>query len=117
MNLALRLNLFFFYNYIGHDEFGNKYYEQKKAQSNKKNKRMVNYKGINEASKVPAKYHGWLHHYSDNFPKTSKSKHKWQKQHLPNLSGTKYAYEPKNINQGIEHSNKSREYTSWSPKE
>ena len=117
MNLALRINLFFFYNYLGHDEFGNKYYEQKKSQNNKKNKRMVDYKGINEASKVPAKYHGWLHHYSDDFPKTNKTRHKWQKKHLPNLSGTKYAYEPKNINQGFENSNKGREYTSWSPKE
>ena len=117
MNLALRINLFFFYNYIGCDEFGNKYYQQKKSQNNIKKKRMVDYKGINEASKVPAKYHGWLHHYSDDFPITNKIKHKWQKQHLPNLSGTKYAYEPKKLNQGFENSNKDREYTSWSPKE
>ena len=40
-----------------------------------------------------------------------------KKKHLPNLSGTKYAYEPKNMNQGLENSNKGREYTSWSPKE
>ena len=36
MNLALKLSLFFFYKYKGQDEFGNKYYEQKKAQINKK---------------------------------------------------------------------------------
>ena len=72
MNIALRLNLFFFYKYKGQDEFGNKYYEQKKAQINRKNKRLVDYKGISEASKVPAKYHGWLHHYSDDFPKDNK---------------------------------------------
>ena len=29
MNLALKLKIFFFYRYVGQDEFGNKYYEQK----------------------------------------------------------------------------------------
>ena len=31
MNLALKLKIFFFYRYVGQDEFGNKYYEQKKT--------------------------------------------------------------------------------------
>ena len=29
MNLALKLKIFFFYSYVGQDEFGNKYYEDK----------------------------------------------------------------------------------------
>ena len=117
MNLALRLNLLFFYKYKGQDEFGNKYYEQKKAQINRKNKRLVDYKGISEASKVPAKYHGWLHHYSDDFPKGNKKKFSWQKKHLPNLSGTQYAYKPKNINSKTTYANQNEEYQSWTPGE
>ena len=117
MNLALRLNLLFFYKYKGQDEFGNKYYEQRKTQINKKNKRLVNYKGIIEASKVPAKYHGWLHHYSDDFPKDNKKNFSWQKKHLPNLSGTQYAYKPKNINSKTNYANQNEEYKSWTPGE
>ena len=45
MNLALKLKIFLFYRYVGQDEFGNKYYETKKADS-KKLKRMVKYKGL-----------------------------------------------------------------------
>ena len=61
MNLALKLKIFFFYRYVGQDEFGNKYYEQKKPDA-QKSKRMVRYNGLPEASKIPGKYHGWLHH-------------------------------------------------------
>ena len=115
MNLALRLSLFFFYKYKGQDEFGNKYYEQKKAQINRKNKRLVDYKGISEASKVPAKYHGWLHHYSVDFPKDNKKNFSWQKKHLPNLSGTRYAYIPKSISENFERNKQNREYKPWIP--
>ena len=38
MNLALKLKIFFFYRYVGQDEFGNKYYEQKKPDSQKSNR-------------------------------------------------------------------------------
>ena len=54
MNLALKLKIFFFYRYVGQDEFGNKYYEQKKSDV-QKSKRMVRYNGLPEASKIPGK--------------------------------------------------------------
>ena len=98
MNLALKLKIFFFYRYVGQDEFGNKYYEQKKSDV-QKSKRMVRYNGLPEASKIPGKYHGWLHHYSEKFPSDNEKKHEWQKKHLPNLTGTKYAYSPKNVSE------------------
>ena len=84
MNLALKLKIFFFYRYVGQDEFGNKYYEQKKSDA-QKSKRLVRYNGLPEASKIPGKYHGWLHHYSEKFPSDNEKKHEWQKKHLPNL--------------------------------
>ena len=43
--------------YVGEDEFGNKYYEQKKSSNPR---RWVVYNGIVEASKVPA-------HWRNNF--------------------------------------------------
>lgn len=114
MNLALKLKIFLFYRYVGQDEFGNKYYEKRKADG-KKLERMVKYKGLPEASKIPAKYHGWIHYNSDEFPINNKHKFSWQKKHLPNLSGTRYAYIPKSISENFEKNKKDSEYKPWSP--
>lgn len=46
---------------IGQDSFGNKYYEIKGPETTNM-RRWVVYKGSPEASKVPAEWHGWLHH-------------------------------------------------------
>jgi NADH:ubiquinone oxidoreductase subunit len=103
------LNKFFiklFATKIGDDEFGNSYFE------NKKGKRFVAYNGSAEPSKVPAEWHGWLH-YSTNVAPTNINTHKfsWQKIHLPNLTGTKNAYSPKNSSV----KKTSAEYEAWNP--
>ena len=41
--------------FVGEDEFGNKYY------TNKKGKRWVIYKNEVEASKIPPEWHLWIH--------------------------------------------------------
>ncbi len=86
---------------VGDDEFGNQYF------INKKNKRFVIYKGIAEPSKIPAEWHGWIH-YSVQNPPSNPRKYYWQKIHLPNLTGTKSAYSPKN-------SASSSQYQAWNP--
>ncbi len=90
---------------VGNDEFGNAYYQ------NKKGKRFIVYKGIAEPSKIPAEWHGWMHYNTDTPPVNIKTnKFSWQKIHLPNLTGTKNAYKPKDT------INKPRRYESWQPK-
>ncbi len=74
---------------IGDDEFGNEYFQ------NKAGKRFVIYKGRAEPSKIPAKWHGWIHYSCDNPPFNSHH-HSWEKIHMPNLTGTKNAYSPQN---------------------
>src|SRR3989338_10474075 len=79
---------------VGKDSFGNKYY-RKKGSETLKERRWVIYKGIAEASKVPAEWHGWLHHRLSSPPTIETLKRwPWEKNHLPNLSGTLYAYRP-----------------------
>jgi NADH:ubiquinone oxidoreductase subunit len=91
---------------IGNDEFGNEYFE------NKSGKRFVVYKGIAEPSKIPAEWHGWIHYSSDIAPvKISTRKFSWQKIHLPNLTGTKSAYSPKNS--VVKKTNS--QYEAWKP--
>jgi NADH:ubiquinone oxidoreductase subunit len=89
---------------VGTDEFGNEYYK------NKRGKRFVLYKGIPEPSKIPSEWHGWMH-YTTNTPPVQINTHKfsWQKIHLPNLTGTKGAYSPKN------YQVKKTWYESWDP--
>ena len=64
-----------------------------------KSKRMVRYNGLPEASKFQ-KYHGWLHHYSEKFP-SDNEKNMNGKKTFANLTGTKYAYSPKNVSENF----------------
>ena len=73
---------------IGMDEFGNKYY------TNKKNKRWVIYKNYVESSKIPPNWHAWIHFMRMNKPSAEEKKFIWQKKHEENLTGTNKAYKP-----------------------
>lgn len=101
----------FFGTRIGEDDFGNRYYTSSKG------KRWVMYKGIPEASKVPAEWHRWLHRTTDEVPNNVK-KYDWEKPHLPNLSGTDHSYAPKgHIKKGHKRNRATGDYTAWEPKE
>lgn len=90
--------------FVGSDEFGNRYFQSKN------DKRFVIYNGIAEASKIPAEWHGWIHHSYNDIPSNLK-RYSWQKIHMPNLTGTMNAYSPKNSS-----SSKTRAiYSSWNP--
>ena len=89
---------------IGIDEFGNEYFEKKN------HKRFVIYNGKAEATKIPFEWHGWMHYSTNQAPvKINTNKLPWQKIHLPNLTGTKNAYSPKNFNEKQQKSH----YESW----
>ena len=101
----------------GQDEFGNEYFETRKARRGQRKRRFVLYRGQIEASKVPADWHGWLH-YTEQFPppKTGYATHDWQQQHLPNLTGTKYAYRPAgHVLKGGKRSKATGDYEAWTP--
>ena len=76
--------------FVGEDLFGNTYYQTRDAK-----RRWVLYKGLAEPSLVPPEWHGWLHHTVDEPPTVAPPKVKaWEKEHLPNLTGTPFAYRP-----------------------
>ena len=74
--------------FVGADYDGNKYYIIK---DNISERRFVKYNGPPEASKVPAAWHLWLHHSSNEVPKGNVKTN-----HIPNLTGTNDAYYPHN---------------------
>ena len=74
--------------FAGSDQFGNKYY------FNSRGKRWVIYKNNVEASKIPPKWHLWIHFLKKKKPSDSANEFSWQKQHEENLTGTQEAYKP-----------------------
>lgn len=105
--------------FIGQDENGNKYYEAKdtKDSYDGRKRRWVIFKGYPDASKVPAEWHGWLHHTFDESPIDAPLKRQvWEKDHKPNLTGTIHAWRPQgSIARGGERQKASGDYEAWRP--
>ncbi len=103
--------------HVGTDAFGNSYFEGRKARHHGRPARYVIYKGQNEASKVPADWHGWLHHTEHSPPpEQGYQKHSWQQPHMPNLTGTKHAYRPAgHMLKGGKRAVATGDYQAWSP--
>jgi len=94
--LSLRLFTWWRGEFVGEDEFGNRYYRAPSAVPRSiPERRWVIYNGYAEASRVPPSWHGWLHHTVD-VPPTAESytPREWEKPHVPNLTGTPGAYRP-----------------------
>ena len=65
-------------------KFGNKYYKSKLG------RRWIVYNGEVEASKIPNEWYSWMHYINNNIENNHQTKkYKWQKEHLPNQTGTK----------------------------
>jgi len=106
MNFLNKLKIKLSCKKVGVDDFGNEYYQ------NSSGKRFVIYCGIVEASKIPANWHGWMHYTTDIAPvNINTHRYPWQKVHLPNLTGTKNAYSPKQSSV----KNTNCEYEAWKP--
>jgi NADH:ubiquinone oxidoreductase subunit len=81
---------------VGEDQYGNKYYQENKVSLEGRPRRYVTYNGYADASRVPADWHGWLHHTFELPPTEDPFVLKpWEKDHRPNMTGTRFAYRPK----------------------
>jgi NADH:ubiquinone oxidoreductase subunit len=105
--------------YVGEDSLGNRYYEARDTKNSYdgRKRRWVTYRGYAEATKVPAEWHGWLHHTFEEPPTVAPLKvQSWEKPHLPNLTGTPYAYRPAgSILKTGEHAPTTGDYQAWTP--
>ena len=97
------LKTLFFGKLVGKDEFGNKYYK------NKKDERWVIYSSNIEATKITSDWFMWIHHTIDRIPLQNDKKYRWQKKHLENKTGTENAYKPTKISKD----NKLKKYETW----
>ena len=110
---------------VGRDEQGNRYYEERQpSSSDGRLRRWVVYHGVAEASRVTPDWHGWLHHTFEEAPVESPLlRRKFEKDHLPNMTGTPLAYHPKGSLvrvSGDKSSSKSapgQTYEAWTPED
>lgn len=112
-------------NYVGKDEFGNKYYQSRKTikhwqgGATARNRRWVIYAHRADGSEVPPEWHGWLHYQMDVVPSSSevsKFHRRWQKPYVPNMTGTSAAYLPPGHQLAAAHRDKATgDYEAWRP--
>lgn len=118
MTITTRLYTLLNGQLVGTDKFGNRYFRGKHTKKGAREKRWVLFRGIAEPSKVPPEWHGWLHHTHDNPPleHAPTKRYGWEKQHLPNLTGTKNAYVPPgHLIKGGKRSPATADYEPWKP--
>ena len=107
---------------VGSDEAGNRYYCRcsgyaRRRANNGREQRWVMYNGEKEASRVPPRWHEWLHHTTDNLPvEKPHQRPGWSKSHLPNLTGTTAAYHPPgHVLSGGKRMHATGDYEPWRP--
>lgn len=101
---------------VGTDGEGNKYY-RKVAKGHGAERRWVMYNGANDASRVPAEWHGWLHGAFDDVPESHLPPAKiWEADYTPNPTGTAEAYRPQGaLERGGKRARATGDYEAWSP--
>lgn len=117
MSLGTRLFTWLHGELVGTDSFGNRYYRDKRTAGRGRERRWVLYKGEPEASKVPPEWHAWLHKITKEPPQPgAQPQRPWQKEHLPNLTGTDLAYRPLGSQlRGGQRSKATGDYEPWVP--
>lgn len=102
---------------VGRDAAGNRYFEERRAPAGRAKRRWVVYKGLAEASKVSADWHGWLHRTFDAPPTSQPFEVKaWEKPHVPNLTGTPFAWRPPgSLWRGGRRPKATGDYEAWVP--
>jgi NADH:ubiquinone oxidoreductase subunit len=125
MSLGTRLYTWLKGELVGTDQFGNRYYREKNRRRplvrgggiDSRERRWVLYNGIAEASRVPPQWHGWLHHTVGEPPRPGeRTPYPWEKEHLPNLSGTPLAYRPPgSLLRGGHRPRATSDYEPWQP--
>jgi len=117
MSFGTKLFTRFFGELVGSDQFGNRYYLDRRTKGQQRERRWVIYNGEVEASRVPPEWHGWLHRTVVAPPTVVAPQVKpWQKPHLPNLTGSAQAYRPPGHTlKGGHRAKGTGDYEPWVP--
>ena len=107
---------------VGTDFQGNRYYRSRRRIAAGQpraghERRWVIYNGANDASRVPAEWHGWLHGTYEGVPESPLPPPRiWEADYTPNLTGTSAAYRPAGaLERGGKRAAATGDYEAWSP--
>ena len=107
---------------VGTDAQGNRYYRSRKRRAAGQpgagsERRWVIYSGANDASRVPAEWHGWLHNSYDGVPESYLPPPRiWETEFTPNATGTPLAYRPQGaLEHGGHRARATGDYEAWTP--
>ncbi|WP_119677965.1 NADH:ubiquinone oxidoreductase subunit NDUFA12 [Indioceanicola profundi] len=116
-NVSIRLLIWRKGTLVGTDKAGNRYFREKAKRAGMKERRWVLYNGEPDASKIPPEWHGWLHYTTaEPLPDNSPFRQPWQKEHVPNLTGTLNAYRPSgHTYAGGKRARATGDYEPWTP--
>jgi NADH:ubiquinone oxidoreductase subunit len=117
MTIGTKLFTMAFGKQIGSDSLGNRYFRERRRPASRRERRWVLFHGRAEASSVPPQWHAWLHHTSDETPdENATARAPWQKDHLPNQTGTPAAYRPPgHVLKGGKRASATGDYEPWEP--
>jgi NADH:ubiquinone oxidoreductase subunit len=103
--------------HVGTDAQGNRYYRSKNKGAAGSERRWVIYNGANDASRVPAEWHGWLHHSYDTLPESHLPAPRiWEADYTPNATGSAAAYRPQGaLEHGGRRARATGDYEAWTP--
>ncbi|MEW4448877.1 NADH:ubiquinone oxidoreductase subunit NDUFA12 [Qipengyuania sp. JC766] len=112
--------------HVGTDAAGNKYYRARNKRKNLptdgshigRERRWVIYAGNNDASNVPAEWHGWLHGADvQDVPESYLPAPRiWESDYEPNATGTTGAYRPQGaLERGGRRVRAIGDYEAWTP--
>ena len=102
---------------VGTDAQGNSYYRSTRKTGDGRERRWVIYEGANDASRVPAEWHGWLHGSFEGVPESNLPPARiWETGYSPNATGTAAAYRPAGaLERGGRRAAATGDYEAWSP--
>ncbi len=111
--------------HVGTDRFGNRYYRARNKRDDTPTagsyaaaeRRWVIYEGANDASRVPAEWHGWLHGGFEDVPESHLPPPRtWEADYTPNATGTANAYLPTGaLQMGGRRARATGDYEAWTP--
>jgi NADH:ubiquinone oxidoreductase subunit len=117
MSIGTRLHTWLNGEFVGEDEFGNRYYQEKRQPpKGLRRRRWAMYNGAPDPTRVPAEWHAWLHYTVDQPLKRDTQVKPWLAEHKPNLTGSAGAYLPPGHDlRGGQRERTAADYEAWKP--
>lgn len=106
--------------FVGTDEFGNRYFRQRKGKIDpalRFERRWVIYNGVADPTTISAAWFLWMQHTTDTLPTAvAYVPREWEKPHQPNPTGTARAYRPRgSIMRPDPEEGITKGYDAWTP--